>query len=290
MINYYKILGVENYSTIEVVKLAYKDKIREYHPDINPSEDAVEIAKYLNLAKDLLTDPAQKEAYDLKLKMAYLVEIQRLKSSTPKWNPINVAERKRKMEERQKLKERDRYLKGLKIFPFKFRIILLSLLGVAGLLVIHQNYFIQFPGYERFYAIFGFAMFVASLVILSNQVYTFYWIRSLDHDIRFNYESWIAKVLVILMLTGPFTIYAVNEYRRDYYFSTEKKFEYHFAKIRKDLDGRGRMVYEYEVEGVTYLKYREQRDGFPIITKDGHLLIKYAVDDPEIAEAVLESF
>lgn len=290
MINYYKILGVENYASTEVVKAAYKEKIREFHPDINPSDDAAEIAKYLNIAKDILTDNQQKEAYDLKLKIAYVAEIQRLKSSKPRWSPINILERKRKMEERQKLREKDKYLKGLKLFPFKWRISILSILGCAGLVIVHQNYFIQFPGYERIYAILGFALFVASLVILSNQVYTFYWITSLDKEIKFNYERWIARVLVLLMLLGPFSIYAVNEYRKEYYFSTEKEYEYLFAKIRKDLDGRGKTVYEYEVDGETFLKYREKRNGIPIVTKDGHILIKYAVDDPSIAEAVLEKF
>lgn len=290
MINYYKILDLENYVGIAEVKTAYKNKIREFHPDINPSEEAAEISKYLNLAKDVLTDEEKKYAYDLKLKMAYLVEIQQLKNKATRWSPINLAERKRKMEESQKLRERDRFRRGLKIFPFKFRLTLLILLGIYGLLLFHNNYFMQFPGYERLYSLFGFVLFVTSLIILSNQVYTYYWTRSLDHDIRFNYESWIAKSLVLLMLLGPLSIYAINEYRRDYYFSHQEQFEYHFATIRKDLDGNGRMVYEYQVDGISYIKIRKQVDGFPIITKDGHLLIKYAVSDPNIAEAVIERF
>ena len=40
MVNYYKILGLENYADAELIKRAYKDKIREFHPDINSSEDA----------------------------------------------------------------------------------------------------------------------------------------------------------------------------------------------------------------------------------------------------------
>mgnify|MGYP000332815599 FL=1 len=78
MVNYYKILGVENYASIAEVKLAYKAKIKIVHPDINPDPSAAEITQYLNQAKEHLVHPETKETYDRKLKLAYLLEIQRL--------------------------------------------------------------------------------------------------------------------------------------------------------------------------------------------------------------------
>ena len=38
--DYYKILGIPSYSTIEEIKKAYRSKARLYHPDINPSPNA----------------------------------------------------------------------------------------------------------------------------------------------------------------------------------------------------------------------------------------------------------
>ena len=68
MLNYYKILGLHDFATLAEVKKAYKQKIRLYHPDVNPSENAVEITQHLNTAKTILCDTIKKLKYDENLK------------------------------------------------------------------------------------------------------------------------------------------------------------------------------------------------------------------------------
>jgi uncharacterized membrane protein YkvA (DUF1232 family) len=65
-INYYDLLGVDPKAEQEEIKLAYREKLKEWHPDRNPGrkEDAEEMTKTLNIARDILSDPEGRRNYD----------------------------------------------------------------------------------------------------------------------------------------------------------------------------------------------------------------------------------
>ena len=65
--NYYDILGVKQDASAKEIKLAYRKKIRKYHPDLNKSARAEKIAKVINLAYTILSDPFKRQDYDLQL-------------------------------------------------------------------------------------------------------------------------------------------------------------------------------------------------------------------------------
>jgi curved DNA-binding protein CbpA len=67
-INYYTILGVKETDTIDVIKRAYKKKIRKYHPDRTKdvSKSGKEKYKLIRLVGEVLIDPMKKKAYDFK--------------------------------------------------------------------------------------------------------------------------------------------------------------------------------------------------------------------------------
>ena len=64
---YYVLLGVEEDATMRQIKLAYRKKIRKYHPDVNKAKDAEKIAKLINQAYAILSDPVKREEYDLQI-------------------------------------------------------------------------------------------------------------------------------------------------------------------------------------------------------------------------------
>jgi DnaJ-class molecular chaperone len=63
--NFYELLGVQPDASTEDIQKAYRKKAKQHHPDKNNgSEASTEMFKKLGEAKDCLTDPHKRLAYD----------------------------------------------------------------------------------------------------------------------------------------------------------------------------------------------------------------------------------
>ena len=63
--DYYKTLGVEKNADQYAIKKAYRKLARQYHPDINPNNQAAEDKfKEVNEAYEVLSDPEKRKQYD----------------------------------------------------------------------------------------------------------------------------------------------------------------------------------------------------------------------------------
>ncbi len=62
--NYYRILQVSNFAQPEVIKAAYKVLIQKYHPDKNPSKDAIKLTLEIIQAYKVLGNPKTREIYN----------------------------------------------------------------------------------------------------------------------------------------------------------------------------------------------------------------------------------
>jgi curved DNA-binding protein CbpA len=63
--NYYHILGVNFDSDYESIKQSYYNLAKKYHPDINPSAEALEKFKKIKKAYEVLGDPNLRISYDI---------------------------------------------------------------------------------------------------------------------------------------------------------------------------------------------------------------------------------
>ena len=65
MADHYEVLGVSRDATPDEIKKAYRRLARELHPDVNPGAEASERFKAVTHAYDVLSDPKQRQQYDL---------------------------------------------------------------------------------------------------------------------------------------------------------------------------------------------------------------------------------
>ena len=65
MPDHYEVLGVDRTASAEEIKKAYRRLARELHPDVNPSAEASERFKQVTHAYDVLSDPNERQQYDL---------------------------------------------------------------------------------------------------------------------------------------------------------------------------------------------------------------------------------
>lgn len=66
--NYYEILGVSQTATQEEIKKAYRNKAKQWHPDINKNPNATAIFQSISRAYEVLSDLSLRQKYDDELR------------------------------------------------------------------------------------------------------------------------------------------------------------------------------------------------------------------------------
>ena len=63
--DYYTILQVDPRADPEVIQAAYRRLAAKYHPDVDPSSEATERMKLLNVAYEVLSNPVKRMEHDM---------------------------------------------------------------------------------------------------------------------------------------------------------------------------------------------------------------------------------
>src|SRR5688500_13418729 len=63
----YEILGLHNTATRAQIKVAYRQLVKQYHPDRNPDVDTLPQIQLINEGYAILSDPGKRSEYDWEL-------------------------------------------------------------------------------------------------------------------------------------------------------------------------------------------------------------------------------
>lgn len=69
MQNHYETLGLSMHATQEAIRRRYRELVRQYHPDVNPSPQAQEKFLRIQEAYQVLSDPERRKHYDALLRL-----------------------------------------------------------------------------------------------------------------------------------------------------------------------------------------------------------------------------
>lgn len=91
--NYYELLGINPKASFEEIKQAYRNKLKEWHPDKNADkiEAAEEITKILNHAYYILSDPEQRKQYDRMLRFTQGKDFGEILTEKEFWEKVERA-------------------------------------------------------------------------------------------------------------------------------------------------------------------------------------------------------
>lgn len=279
MINYYKILGVDDFADLQQIKAAYRNKAKLYHPDIATSAEAEDIFKLINQANGILSNPASKVVYDQKLKAAQL------------YSRINPAIKKRKFPAKEDIlnwakkeleEEKKEYQESNNFFAYKWRIILSAAAGLLGLGIAFINWFTNELDHDFFYIILGFTLFVFSLLLFTQVVYKKLRMDYLHGNKKFkNYENVAVYGFIISLIAGPAMVVGLSAIKKEVYLrwssnqTIARIISYDFSKVTYGFtDNHGHKI----------VKIQQVPSNAGISVSQEWIHIKYSTYDPRITE------
>ena len=119
--DYYSILGVMPWSEQKEIDVAYKEKVKTYHPDVYSGDKqyAEEEIKKINEAYTVLKDPFKRDEYD-----------QLLKSNIIELKIIKISDEQKNLNKKKIIQERKKQLDNLIMGLCVFSILLVFILNL----------------------------------------------------------------------------------------------------------------------------------------------------------------
>lgn len=143
-LNHYDVLGIAPEATFQEIKRNYRNLVKLYHPDLNPSEEAKIRIVAITAAYEVLSDPGKRSSYDWQLVSG--------SAHAPTVAPEpEIDERERYRQEyirwrRRKEQERWERIFHLKAMFYKYQRYFAVVFLVVGLLYSYDYYFMPAKG------------------------------------------------------------------------------------------------------------------------------------------------
>lgn len=277
-------MGLPDFSGFDTIKQAYRDKAKQYHPDVNPSNEADDIFKLVNEAYQVLSDPQTKNRFDYALKYSLNYHHRRVVSNV---DPAEAkrrefAERIKRAKEIRKQKYLRRFERGDIRFPYRYRMAILILGAVSAFLLSFKHWFVN-EAVVGDAAKLGMCLvaFIFLWMIFCNQLYRYWRYHHLKFGKHPNYEINVVRWMVVVLIVSPLLVNILSQYRKEYelnHFGVEQ-----IADVTR-LYAESEVQYTYTVNGVKYLKTVQIRPGIKMDSDFKWVAIVYSKESPEISD------
>jgi hypothetical protein len=267
----YKQLEIPDFSDISLVKKSFRQLALQYHPDRNTDPSAAEKFSIIRQAYEVLNNHELKSMYDARLKQGFE------HFAIPNFTPENDFEAKRRSYAKMK-KEKDEmaevnnintYEKSLINMPFIWRIGLLGMLYLTGIISIVSDWYVR----GNKIAI-GLLLLVGSSIFLWNEFYKYYWHKSLTLEEK-RYDRQAMRIFFGFMLIGLSFTFSLIKIKKAWHL-------HHFSKVIY-----AGINHDYSTLSYTYNNYLHVIEIYEIPEKlyfKDKVLIKISTKEPEIWE------
>lgn len=134
--SHYEVLGLTKNASGAEIKAAYRSLVKIYHPDINPTPEAKEKIRLINLAFEVLSDYYERSIYDGQLSGTHYYQ------KPPEETPEEKYRREYLRKKRKKEREHIEYVIGLKYKFYKYERMACMAFFVIGVLFTLDYYFV----------------------------------------------------------------------------------------------------------------------------------------------------
>ncbi len=271
--NLYQILNIPEYSDIYLVKKSFRQLALKYHPDRNPDPLVSEKFKTIVKVYEILNNPTLKQNYDFRLKNGFdksVIPSSFEESASDKLKKV-YAQRRRHQKEMQEVENITKYEKSLINLPFIWRIVIIGLVHLTGILNILNDWYQT--GNKIALGIF---LFILSSLFLWNELYKYFWYKSVIKDEE-KYSRQAYSIFIIVFLVGVFTTFSLIKLKKVCQLKN-------FGKvIYADLDQeRGKLSYSYNDEYFLMDIYNVPKE----FENKEQILIRISTKEPEIWEYI----
>jgi curved DNA-binding protein CbpA len=282
--NYYEILGLRRYASINEVRVAFRHLAVKYHPDKNPGDKvAEEQFKSIANAYNTLGDEQKKRDYDIRLSGFYTY-----RQETPQEKRRKAYEaamrRWRIRREREEAEIKEDYARAIAFMPYKWRNIISLLCFLSGLLLIIDNWFLYDVLEEKnqafFIMFFGYALCLASFMFYITSLFKKWMAKSIVKPFRFDIHERIATIFILFI--AFMSVYSITAPRAFKAYHLKVFGQYTEGIVINPGYVSGELRVYYQVNGKLYDKGLS-RDAYRF--RDV-VVVKYSEKRPYIAEVV----
>jgi curved DNA-binding protein CbpA len=279
--DFYRLMEIDLYSDIDVVKKRYRELAMLYHPDKNPNnKHAEEFFKILTQGYTVLSEVDNKVIYDRSLKNYY--DRPKTASNVPQVNRNEEIRNKiRRHKERKRTDFINEFVKAENDFPHKYRFILALFIFLSGILLCYNNWYINLLNFDIFYVVIGVFLFGLGTYKMSENIYRRRSFKKAMKIEDFSQDYGPAKIFVVLFFVTPIVflllMHVTKKVHLTYYYET--------TLVEKVVYYGETVTFNYSVNGKAYSRNTDASPGQNYEYLGG-MRVKFSRINPTISELV----